>query len=84
MRFLADVLVKLKNDIKDPQGLAVENVLKNTKLDTSAKVKVGKIFSLEIDADDKNQALCKIEKIAEEVFVNPNLEQYEILKVDIL
>lgn len=81
MKFLAEVIVKLKDDIKDPQGIAVENILKHTQLDSTIKVKIGKIFSIEIDADNKESAYEKICQIAENVFVNPNLEKYEILKV---
>ncbi|MCD7878613.1 MAG: phosphoribosylformylglycinamidine synthase subunit PurS [Candidatus Gastranaerophilales bacterium] len=81
MKFLIDIKVTLKEGIKDPQGLAAEAVLKNTDIDKTAKIKVGKFFSLILDAKNRKQASEKAVRISEEVLTNPNLEVYEILKV---
>lgn len=83
MRFEADIKVILKDGIKDPQGLAVESVLKRTHIDSNAKIKAGKFFFISTEAENKEEAVEKINKICDEVLANPILEKYEILKVEV-
>lgn len=81
MKYAADIKVFLKDGIKDPQGLAVESVLKRTNIDSSATIRAGKFFFITTEAQNEQEAVEKINKICDEVLANPILERYEILKV---
>jgi phosphoribosylformylglycinamidine synthase len=78
MKYSADVIVKLKDGIRDPEGSAVDTVLKRIGLEENPEVKAGKFFSLSVTADNEAEAKSKLEKICEEVLSNPILECYNI------
>lgn len=78
MNYCAEVTVTLKNGVRDPQGAAVETVLKRTKIDDNAEVKVGKYFMLNLEAENEESALMKLNHICSEVLSNPILESYKI------
>jgi phosphoribosylformylglycinamidine synthase PurS subunit len=78
MKYSAEVIVTLKNGVRDPQGAAVDTVLKRTRMEESAAVSVGKYFNLTISANDKTEAEEKLKRICEDVLSNPILEKYTI------
>ena len=82
MKFKAEIKVTLKDEIKDPQGLAVETVLKRIMKNTDSKIRVGKYFEIQIEADSTNEAQELITSICDDVLTNPCLEKYEIIKVE--
>lgn len=84
MRYQADVVVKLKNGVRDPQGSALETVLKRIQLEENPKIQVGKFFTIEIEGIDEKSAREKLEKIAFEALSNPVLEIYEIKRFETL
>lgn len=84
MRYKANIIVTLKDGIRDPQGSAIETILKRIKYDENPKVDVGKFFTIRIEEDDEESAKLKLEKIAQEVLSNPILEKYEITKFEVL
>ncbi len=45
-KYKADVVVTLKKGVRDPQGTAVDTILRRTGLEESASVQVGKFFTL--------------------------------------
>jgi phosphoribosylformylglycinamidine synthase len=77
-KYKADVIVKLKNGVRDPQGTAVDTVLRRTGLEEASEVKVGKYFSLSVTAQNESEARQKLDRICEDVLSNPVLEKYEI------
>ena len=83
MRYKAEVIVRLKNGIRDPQGSAIETVLKRTQMmENEPSVKVGKFFSIEVEGVEEIEARQNLELIAQEVLSNPVLEQYEITRFE--
>lgn len=78
MNYCAEVSVMLKNGIRDPQGTALEAVLKRTDLSDKTEIKVGKYFILNIDAENEEAALFKLNRICSEMLSNPMLELYKI------
>lgn len=78
MKYSADVIVTLKNGVRDPQGSAIETVLKRTDMEEDPSVAVGKFFSLVVSADNEVSAKNKLENICQEVLSNPILERYKI------
>ena len=84
MRYKADIVVKLKNGVRDPQGSAIETILKRTDIEQEPTVKVGKLFTLEIEESTESGARAKLEHIAQEILSNPVLEKYEITRFEAL
>lgn len=78
MKYTAEVIVTLKDGIRDPQGTAVDTILKRTSLEDQASVRVGKYFTLSVNADSDPEAKNKLDKICIEVLSNPILESYRI------
>ncbi len=77
-KYKADVVVTLKKGVRDPQGTAVDTILRRTGLEESASVQVGKFFTLSVTGNDEIDARNKLNKICEDVLSNPVLESYEI------
>ena len=78
-KYKAKIIVTLKDGVRDPQGSAIETVLKRTGINENPQVSVGKFFEIELECDCKQSANEKFEKIAQEVLSNPVLERYEIV-----
>ena len=77
-KFKADIIVTLKKGVRDPQGTAVDTVLRRTGLEENAGVQVGKFFTLSVSGNDEVDARDKLNKICEDVLSNPVLESYEV------
>lgn len=84
MKYKADVVVTLKNGVRDPQGSAIATILKRMKIENEPNVGVGKFFSIEVEGNDEGAAKTKLEHIAQEVLSNPILEKYEITRFEAL
>ena len=77
-KYKADVIVTLKKGVRDPQGTAVDTVLRRTGLEENAEVQVGKFFMLSVNGSNELDAREKLSKICEDVLSNPVLERYEV------
>lgn len=77
-KYKADIIVTLKNGVRDPQGAAVDTVLKRTGVEEEAEVQTGKFFTLSVTGEDETGAKDKLKAICEEVLSNPVLETYKI------
>lgn len=82
MKYKADVVVTLKNGVRDPQGSAIATILKRMKIEQEPNVGVGKFFTLEVEEPDEHEAMTKLNHIAQEVLSNPILEKYEITRFE--
>ncbi|MFH0702332.1 MAG: phosphoribosylformylglycinamidine synthase subunit PurS [bacterium] len=78
MKYNVEVLVTLKENVRDPQGTAVDTVLKRTGLEDNAGVRVGKYFTLTVSAKNDDEAKEKADRICGDVLSNPILESYKI------
>lgn len=77
-KYKADIIVTLKNGVRDPQGAAVDTVLKRTGVEEAAEVHTGKYFTLSVTGENEAGAKDKLNVICEEVLSNPVLETYKI------
>ncbi len=77
-KYKADIIVTLKNGVRDPQGAAVDTVLKRTGVEEQAAVQTGKFFTLSVTGEDEVNAKSKLGIICEEVLSNPVLETYKV------
>jgi len=67
------VLIRPKQGILDPQGVAVERALPALGFDGVSDVHVGRLVELEVDDASQLQPMC------EKLLANPLVEDYEII-----
>jgi phosphoribosylformylglycinamidine synthase subunit PurS len=77
----ATVLVRLKAEVLDPQGRAVERALAERGFAAVRGVRIGKLIELELEVDPgQSEPLEKrLARMADELFANPVIEDYEIV-----
>ena len=74
----ARVTVTLKPGILDPQGKAIEGALQSLGVKGVASVRQGKIFDIELDAADRNQAEAALREAADKLLANTVIENYSV------
>lgn len=74
----ARVVVTLKNGVLDPQGKAIEGALTSLGVSDIASVRQGKVFDIEISAQDPTQAKQKLITACEKLLANTVIENYSI------
>lgn len=72
------VNVHLKNEILDPQGRAIFDLLRRQNLEEIIEVRQGKQFSLTIESEVTPELMKKIEDLAKNLLSNPVIEDYSI------
>ena len=70
----ARVLIRPKEGILDPQGIAVERALPALGFSGVENVHVGRLVELDVEDESQLDAMC------EKLLANPLIEDYEILK----
>ena len=73
----ATVLVRLKADILDPQGKAVQGILNTLGYKGIRGVRVGKLIELELEDTDNGEAEAQLQDMATRVLSNPVIESVE-------
>ncbi len=71
------MLIRPKEGILDPQGDAVRHSLQQLGFDV-AVARVGRVVDLDVDADDRDDAYAKVERMCTELLANPLIESVEI------
>ena len=66
------VLVRPKEGILDPQGIAVEQALPALGFDGVSNVHIGRLIELDVDDPAQVPAMC------EKLLANPLIEDYEV------
>ena len=75
----AIVNVYLKTGVLDSQGKAVHHALDSLHFSGVDDVRVGKQIVLQLDTEDKEQAMADVTKMCEEILANTVIEDYEII-----
>ena len=78
----AQVIVRLKEGILDPQGEAVRHALNSMGYNTVGAVRQSKLIELELEDTDPVRAEIKVNEMCEKLLANTVIENYvvEILK----
>ncbi len=74
----ANVVVKLKSAVHDPQGETIRHALEQLELGQIESVRQGKFFELTVDASSKEEAEKIVTEIALRVLSNPVLEVFRV------
>lgn len=81
-KYSAKVIVCLKDEVKDTQGLSVDKMLKRLDIEQNAQMRAGRYYSFELSAASDAQATQKLDFICKEVLSNPVVEKYEIFSFE--
>ena len=74
----AIVYIRLKAEVLDPQGQAIESALKNLGENNINNIRQGKLIEMDIEAKNIQEAEEKIEKITKSLLANTVIEEYSI------
>ncbi len=77
--YAAKVIVSLRDDVKDTQGLSVDKMLKRLNIEENANFRTGKFYSFKISAQNLDSAKEKLNFICSEILSNKVVEKYEII-----
>ena len=78
MRYRADVHVRLKRTVNDPQGLAIRVGLHSLGYEAVEQVRAGKLIEVWLDAADEGEARRLADEMSDQLLANPVIEEYEI------
>ncbi len=74
MRWLAEVHVRLRPGIADPEGQTIAGALCSLGFDTVAEVRAGKLLRLSFEAADRGAAEAAIGAMCRRLLANPVME----------
>ena len=72
----AKVYITLKKTVADPQGLTIKHALDTLGFNQVEEARIGKLVTLSLNIDDKEEAKGKIEQMCQKLLVNPIIEEY--------
>lgn len=75
---LAKIHISLKKDVLDPQGKVIANSLNTLGFDTVQNVRQGKYIEINLDEENKESALKKINEMCEKLLANLVIEDYSV------
>ena len=77
MKFKAEIDVMPLKALLDPQGKAVSASMGNVGLSEIDNVRIGKHITLEIEADNKQDATSKVDGACKKMLCNQIMESFE-------
>ena len=78
MRF--KILIRLKNQILEPQGKVIEQSLKSLGFEEFSNIRQGKLIEIDLpDSLNEREMLEKIDAACKKLLVNEIIEEYEVL-----
>lgn len=74
----ADVFIELKEGVADPEGEATKKALRLLGFKNVKSVSTVKVFRIEIDARNKEEAKVELKSMCEKLLANPVIQKYKI------
>ncbi len=72
----AKVYITFKKTVADPQGLTIKHALESLDYKEVKSARIGKLITLQLDTDDKEQAKRRLEQMCHKLLANPIIEDY--------
>ncbi len=72
------VRVKLKREVLDPQGKAIQHACASLGYDAVKEVRQGKLFEIELDTDSPESARALLDELAQKLLANPVIEDFQV------
>lgn len=82
MKFIADIIISLKEGVVDPEGEATKKALNLLGFGNVSSVKSMKVFRIELSAKTKDDAEKMIGEMCEKLLANPVIQDYTIRWVE--
>ena len=83
MKYMFEVVVRLKEGLLDPQGKAIEDSLPHMGWTNVSEVRVGKHIELTVEAEREDQAAEQVQEIARRLLANPVIERVTVSTVPV-
>ena len=74
----ARVTVSLKPDVLDPQGQAIQKACASLGHAAIRSVRQGKVFEIELDAEDEAQANALLAELGDKLLANRVIEDFRV------
>lgn len=74
----ANVTVRLKAGVLDPQGEAVRQALGSLGFEGVKGVHISKLIELEVEGDDPLRVKAEVERMADALLANPIIESWSV------
>ncbi len=74
--FTADIRIKLKKGVADPEGKNTLKALELLGFSQVSEVKTSKFFSVMLDTDDEADAKAQVERMCHNLLANPVIHDY--------
>jgi phosphoribosylformylglycinamidine synthase subunit PurS len=74
MRWLAEVHVRLRSGIADPEGQTIAGALRALGFEGVIDVRAGKLLRLTLEADDRAAAEAAVDEMCRRLLANPVME----------
>ncbi len=74
--FHANVLISLRPSVLDPAGEAARSAATRLGIDGIKKLRIGKSVSLEFEANTEEEAIKRVELLADRLLANPVIEDW--------
>lgn len=75
-RMKGKVIVRLKSEVSDPQGMTIQQTVAKLGFGGVRKVRAGKFFEIEFDAPDADAARQLLNNLCDRVLANPIIEDF--------
>ena len=79
MKFLAEINIMPLKTLLDPQGKAVSSSMKNINLEEISNVRIGKHITLEVEAENEDDASEKVKAACEKILCNQIMEYFDFI-----
>ena len=74
------ILIRLKNQILEPQGKVIEQSLKSMGFEDFSNIRQGKLIEIDLpDSLNEEERSLKIDTACKKLLVNEIIEEYEVL-----
>ena len=74
------ILIRLKNQILEPQGKVIEQSLKSLGFEDFSNIRQGKLIEIDLpDSLNEEERSLKIDTACKKLLVNDIIEEYEVL-----
>jgi len=77
-KYRVSVIVRMREDLPEPQGIALEKVLKRMGYKEISDIRVGKILEMNVEGDNKEKVVETITNLSNDLFSNPVIENFEL------
>jgi phosphoribosylformylglycinamidine synthase subunit PurS len=77
-KYQARIYVTLRPSVLDPAGTAVQSGLEHMGYGNVESVRIGKYIEVNLTATDETQAHKQLDKMCDQLFANPTIENYRI------